>query len=253
MDGEDEGIYAWITINFLLQKIGKPPSHTTSTVDLGGGSTQVAYATEASSDTHKLSLAGQTYHIFTHSYLGFGLNTARDEITHRKTGEPSACVPSKAALPDFATCRAEIQKFIQKGFVPVAVPNDLATRKATHKLPLFAMSFIFDLASQLGLTRRPVRDGDPVMLYLSDYLSKAKEICSLNLAELSKMKAAPGPFSERTDDVTLTCFDLTYIHELLRVGYQRSNDEVLYTGSQIEMNNHPVETQWPLGAALMLT
>merc|ERR1712166_929861 len=117
------------------------------------------------------------------------------------------------------------------------------------------MSFIFDLvlmnvkitfssmiwlqASQLGLTRRPVRDGDPVMLYLSDYLSKAKEICSLNLAELSKMKAAPGPFSERTDDVTLTCFDLTYIHELLRVGYQRSNDEVLYTGSQIEMNNHP--------------
>lgn len=249
MDGEDEGIYAWITINFLLHKIGKPPSHTASTVDLGGGSTQVAYATSAASDTHKLVLAGQTYHIFTHSYLGFGLNTARDKITHRKTDGSSACMPSKTTSPDFATCRAQIQKFIQQGFASVAVPNDLSTPQATHKLSMFAMSFVFDLASQTGLTRQPLRDGDALMLYLSDYLSKAKEICSLNLAQLNKMRPR---LNDRTDDPALTCFDLTYIHELLRNGYRRSKDELLYTGSQIEMNNQPVETQWPLGAALML-
>merc|ERR1712086_744080 len=84
MDGEDEGTYAWITINFLLNKIGKPASHTATTVDLGGGSTQVAYATAPTSTTTKLKLAGETYHIFTHSYLGFGLNTARDKLTNRK-------------------------------------------------------------------------------------------------------------------------------------------------------------------------
>jgi len=251
MDGEDEGTYAWITINFLLNKIGKPASHTATTVDLGGGSTQVAYASSQTGGTTKLKLAGETYYIFTHSYLGFGLNAARSKITHRETGEPSACVPVKDRAADFTSCRAVVQKFIKAGFSAVKVPSDLAPA-GTRKLPIFVLSFIFDVASQLGMQRMPLRDGDPQMILVHDYFTKANQICGMTLSELNTMHSTAGPFSERSDDVALTCFDLIYIYELLRIGYGREQYEVMHTGQVIHVNQHPVETQWPLGAALML-
>lgn len=42
MPGEMEGVYAWITTNYLLGKIGGPDkSPTAAVLDLGGGSTQI--------------------------------------------------------------------------------------------------------------------------------------------------------------------------------------------------------------------
>lgn len=44
LDDRDEGLYAWYTVNFLLSKLH---DITTSlvTIDLGGGSTQMTFAT----------------------------------------------------------------------------------------------------------------------------------------------------------------------------------------------------------------
>lgn len=39
MDGTDEGIFSWFTVNFLLGTLGGP--NTVAALDLGGGSTQV--------------------------------------------------------------------------------------------------------------------------------------------------------------------------------------------------------------------
>eukprot|EP00658_Telonema_sp_P-2_P028964 TRINITY_DN22092_c0_g1_i1.p1 TRINITY_DN22092_c0_g1~~TRINITY_DN22092_c0_g1_i1.p1 ORF type:complete len:258 (-),score=91.66 TRINITY_DN22092_c0_g1_i1:144-917(-) len=33
MDGEDEGIYAWLSVNYLLKRVGKTAEHTVSTID----------------------------------------------------------------------------------------------------------------------------------------------------------------------------------------------------------------------------
>ena len=63
---------------------------------------QVAYATAPTSTTTKLKLAGETYHIFTHSYLGFGLNTARDKLTNRKAGN---CVQCRTACDRYVSFR----------------------------------------------------------------------------------------------------------------------------------------------------
>ena len=44
MEGKDEGVYAWITTNYLLGKIGGPDKTPTAAVfDLGGGSTQIVF------------------------------------------------------------------------------------------------------------------------------------------------------------------------------------------------------------------
>ncbi|GAA6002550.1 guanosine diphosphatase [Rhodotorula paludigena] len=93
MDGKDEGVYAWITINFLLGLIGpdQPASAGTAAVmDLGGASTQIVFEPiydPGSSDhlapgdhIYELQFAGADHVLYQHSHLGYGLMQARRAV-----------------------------------------------------------------------------------------------------------------------------------------------------------------------------
>ena len=94
MDGKDEGVYAWITTNYLLGKIGGPDKSPTAAVfDLGGGSTQIVFEPTFKSPSkgmpeklaegdHKYSLkfGGRDFELYQHSHLGYGLMAAREAI-----------------------------------------------------------------------------------------------------------------------------------------------------------------------------
>ncbi|KAI9787073.1 MAG: Guanosine-diphosphatase [Candelina submexicana] len=100
MDGKDEGVYAWITTNYLLGKIGGPDQTPTAAVfDLGGGSTQIVFQptfksasggmpeTLADGDhKYKLSFGGRDFTLYQHSYLDYGLMAARKSI-HRAVAQ----------------------------------------------------------------------------------------------------------------------------------------------------------------------
>ena len=95
MDGSDEGVYAWITTNYLLGKIGGPDENPTAAVfDLGGGSTQVVFQpTFEKSKTggmpehlaegdhkYELNFGGREFELYQHSHLGYGLMSARESM-----------------------------------------------------------------------------------------------------------------------------------------------------------------------------
>ena len=95
MDGKDEGVYAWITTNYLLGKIGGPDKTPTAAVfDLGGGSTQIVFQPtfpelkgggmpeKLSEGDHKyeLKFGGKDHVLYQHSYLGYGLMRARRHV-----------------------------------------------------------------------------------------------------------------------------------------------------------------------------
>ncbi|BAE56862.1 nucleoside phosphatase [Aspergillus flavus] len=95
MDGSDEGVYAWITTNYLLGKIGGPDETPTAAIfDLGGGSTQIVFQPtfeksksggmpeRLADGDHKyeLQFGGRGFDLYQHSHLGYGLMAAREAI-----------------------------------------------------------------------------------------------------------------------------------------------------------------------------
>jgi guanosine-diphosphatase len=95
MKGEDEGVYAWITTNYLLGKIGGPDHTPTAAVfDLGGGSTQIVFQPTFKDAAHggmpekladgdhkyELKFGGREFSLYQHSHLGYGLMSARNAV-----------------------------------------------------------------------------------------------------------------------------------------------------------------------------
>lgn len=122
MDGTDEGVYAWITTNYLLGKIGGPDKTPTAAVfDLGGGSTQIVFEPtfkeakdggmpeKLADGDHKyeLSFGGRDFTLYQHSYLGYGLMAARENL--HKLVFDGAYAEHKKAYPD-STSTAWLKK-----------------------------------------------------------------------------------------------------------------------------------------------
>lgn len=109
LDGSLEGVYAWITTNYLLGKIGGPDETPTAAIfDLGGGSTQIVFQpTFETSKTggmpqrlaegdhkYELEFGGRYFELYQHSHLRYGLMAARDEI-HKTVVESKLALNTK--------------------------------------------------------------------------------------------------------------------------------------------------------------
>ncbi|KAF8215303.1 nucleoside phosphatase family-domain-containing protein [Mycena galopus ATCC 62051] len=119
MDGAEQGMFAWVTANYLLGALSPSSSsgslasssskeehdQTYAVLALGGGSTQIVFAPSLSSSLaspaapapsmlpgehrYELDIAGTTRILYRHSYLGWGLVTARGRV-HRIVGTLAA-------------------------------------------------------------------------------------------------------------------------------------------------------------------
>lgn len=104
MDGKDEGVYAWITANYLLGTLPSAQASSSNArttpyavLDLGGASTQIVFkpffdrdgdgiddekGLEDGEHKYDLHFGGATHVLYQHSYLGYGLMRARAGV-HR--------------------------------------------------------------------------------------------------------------------------------------------------------------------------
>ncbi|CAG8981952.1 hypothetical protein HYALB_00013573 [Hymenoscyphus albidus] len=119
--GETEGLYGWIAANYLLGGFDAPDKHvhgqghhTYGFLDMGGASAQIAFApnsTEAEKHANDLKLLrmrtlnGESteYKVFTTTWLGFGVNQAREryveqlmdaQFTKSPHETPDPCLPA---------------------------------------------------------------------------------------------------------------------------------------------------------------
>ncbi|KAI3620395.1 hypothetical protein CBS9595_002362 [Malassezia furfur] len=96
MDGREEGVFAWITVNYLLNLIGAegppgaPTPQTAAVLDLGGGSTQIVFEPRMPDPKQGMhpgehvyelrDFENSTFTLYQNSYLGYGLKQARQSV-----------------------------------------------------------------------------------------------------------------------------------------------------------------------------
>ncbi len=255
MNPMEEGLFAWFTVNYLLDDFtsGKSVGDSHACLDLGGGSTQIIFAPKRfpvkgiegrKHFIHKVDiLPGQPLDVYSHSYLGLGLMAAREaifkkEISTSGSGDAksqkvrSSCIPSAspqkfnfhgneyevsaAASTSFDSCLSIVNSVIEEN--NVHQPEELAKREVA------AFSYFFDLAIEAGLI-----SGFQGRVTVQDYVEAARKAC------LDKKS-------------TFECVDLTFVTSLLTKGYGFPMAKSLSLFKKI--NGH--EASWALGVGYQL-
>ncbi|XP_013887620.1 ectonucleoside triphosphate diphosphohydrolase 5 isoform X2 [Austrofundulus limnaeus] len=254
MDGTNEGILAWLSLNFLTGHLNADAKKTVGILDLGGGSTQITFLPKLKRTAESAPVAdfvarfdffNSTFELYSHSYLGNGIMAARLATLGALGAEElewqvfkSSCLPNKfrdewsfggltyhvsgdpGGHAGYKLCYQEVLKVV-KGIIHQ--PYELEDGNV-----FFAFSYYFDRAVDAGLIDG-VQGG---MLQVRDFKKRAKEVCN----KITKYPPI-SPF---------LCLDLTYITCLLKDGFGFKDSTVLQLTKKV--NN--VEASWALGAML---
>lgn len=249
MDGHDEGIYAWLTVNFLEGGITDHSQKLFGTLDLGGGSVQITFTPEQQTLSKApeefikhTTIFKHKYTLYTHSYLGLGLMAARMAIlnyggrvhSYNKNARQSPCLlkdfkgkwqfQSKAydvsgtSTSGYESCLEHAMRIVSQ----VQKTDEVAT------LDFHIFSYFYDRAVEMGLIDR--KQGGQV--YVRDFTSGAKRACS---GQIEKAR-------------NFLCLDTVFIRTLLTDGFGLKEDKQITMRKKIRK----VEVSWALGATLDL-
>lgn len=252
MNGVDEGIFAWITVNFLTGDL-QHASSKVGILDLGGGSLQVTFSPQDETTIQmapidhisSFHLFNTTYTLYTHSYLGLGLMSARIDVlggVHSSSLLPlggstelvSPCLAAeysgsweygdvvytvkgqRSGEPVYEACRSRVQQLLRGKLL---APSDAAA------VDFFALGYFYLRAVDLGF----IEGGAEGSVTLDEYTQAAKRVCS------SSSVSPASPF---------LCLDIIYVCVLLEdLGFPPQKTFKLARTIQ------GVETSWALGAA----
>ncbi|KAI8807683.1 nucleoside phosphatase GDA1/CD39 [Cladochytrium replicatum] len=277
MDGKDEGVFAWITVNYLLGNLGKSDGHPTAAVmDLGGASTQIVFEPAAdggeyimAEGDHKYELAygGRKHVLFQHSYLRYGLMESRKRI------KSAAASPASPSADNFSTCHEPTFSEIFN------LPSDSQSSPTSWKgkgadfrhCKSLISRHLFD-KSPTSCQRKPCSFDGVYQPRLVEKFSSDRDLNAFSyffdwfvvstLTMGSRMCASTHPPIENQSIRHLTpekikqylaenpdwCLDIAYTYSLLADGYELPDDRVLKLAQKIR----GVETGWALGAAMHL-
>nr|XP_035965903.1 ectonucleoside triphosphate diphosphohydrolase 6 isoform X2 [Halichoerus grypus] len=233
----------------LPNSLKTPGKSSVGMLDLGGGSTQITFLPRVE-DTLQTSPPGyltslqmfnRTYKLYSYSYLGLGLMSARLAILGGMEGKPAEDgkeLVSPCLSPGFTgewehaevTYRISGQKAVNlhelcASRVSEILRNKVHRTEEVKDVDFYAFSYYYDLAANVGLI--DVEKGGS--LVVGDFDIAAKYVC-----RTAETRPQGNPF---------LCMDLTYISLLLQE-FGFPENKVLKLTRKI--NN--VETSWALGA-----
>jgi guanosine-diphosphatase len=298
MDGKDEGVYAWITTNYLLGKIGGPDKTPTAAVfDLGGGSTQIVFQPtfpaphggmpeQLQEGDHKYSLSfgGRDFTLYQHSYLGYGLMEARNNL-HRVVvegmydshGQSTDWLSKPVPNPCFGIGMSkkvevalgeghELGASVTVNMTGPSVGSPAQCRALAEKTlkkdsECKLAPCAFNGVHQPSLEKTFSREDVYLFSYFYDRTQPLGMPESFTLRELKDLTARvckggdawkvfasiPGAMEE-LEDRPETCLDLNFMLALLHTGYEMPIDREVKIAKKIKGN----ELGWCLGASLPL-
>ena len=209
ISGGEEGVFGWLTVNYLLGHLhhgGTFP--TVGALDLGGGSTQVTFVPVDRPREHAqtIYLSGKRYPLYTYSYLGLGQDQARERVDSPACflpGYPFA--PDRVGAGDYDACRDAIRRTLAK-----PCEDEPCSLFGVYQPPIYgdllAFSVYYFTADYFGLS------GGLSPLELE---ARAREFCATPWSEL----VAREPEAEASPYVPNYCFAGAYVVTLLTDGW----------------------------------
>lgn len=252
INGEEEGLYGWLALNYLSKTITMPPSSSSAQnivthgfLDMGGASAQIAFApnqTETSKhmedlynvnlrtlngDDHKMS-------VFISTWLGFGANEARTRLSQKlasdgKTTDP--CLPQGLSiqvpllnqtelitiegLGEFKQCLEEMEPLLNKHLPCVDEP---CLFNGVHVPALDFETNKFVGVSEYWYTAHDIF-GIGGTYDFEVYEKKAREFCDLTWDEIVANSDNNLYNGISKDKLETACFKATWIMNVLHEGF----------------------------------
>lgn len=296
MDGKEEGVYAWITANYLLDTIRATTAAGTSTyavLDLGGGSTQIVFEpTFTSDDTtlldgehkYELQFGGHTHVLYQHSYLGYGLMSARRSIhrlvefmwtishatehgdsSHAVIGNPCLAKGTErvveievgrngelrnvnmdgADIGGFEACKRVVELVMAKDAVCQVKPCSFNGVYQPSLLDTFPQGKVLLLSYFYDRLFPLLSPGSSITV--KTVADLAHRVCQGKLEWMANWGHEPSVMLE-LEERPEYCLDLTFQHALLRLGYEFEDHREI----RIEKQLSGTELGWCLGASIAM-
>ncbi|CDO69866.1 hypothetical protein BN946_scf184884.g25 [Trametes cinnabarina] len=300
MDGRDEGVYSWITVNYLLDTIrssSPKDAQPYAVLDLGGASTQIVFeptfdmskpdsTLEEGEHKYDLNFGGHKHVLYQHSYLGYGLMEARKsvhkvvefmssvlgkphgkdatvanpclakgterrvEVQDNRLGEKWNVTMVGQDVGSFEGCNRVVELVMAKDSVCEVKPcsfNGVYQPSLLETFPhgkVLLLSYFYDrLSPFVSATVNPVTP--PIRI--SAFADLAKTVCE-GPAAWRERWGADAALMKELEGRPEYCLDLTFMHALLRLGYEFSGDREVEIGKQID----GTELGWALGATISM-
>eukprot|EP00051_Salpingoeca_urceolata_P005682 m.75795 g.75795 ORF g.75795 m.75795 type:complete len:472 (-) comp14494_c0_seq2:101-1516(-) len=212
IDGGDEGAWGWMAVMAATS----PFDDRLAVADLGGGSTQISVALEEDIPgvTRLVEFAGQRWHLFSQSFLGWGVNAALDAAIQFETSQAARrqrdLHPLMACRPGAPDAALHCQRLVHYLLHQHEINNQtLAGQFRASRLP--SLSHVAGISGYwygVHLVYRTDRRG-VIHVSLANLTDTADRQCSYGDASAE---------AELVRDAKVCpCFHLTYIVELLRL------------------------------------
>jgi len=270
ISGEQEGINGWMAVNYLMgvfdnaqtSSVAKEsaPSQTMGVVEMGGSSMQITFAPASSSPADRsrlttLEIAGKTYHLYTHSFLQYGLQAA-EKLYQRlaidsieESGNP--CYPRAlrhSATGDFDQCTSLLERVVDRS-VKCAAGEGKCSFNGVFQPKINEEQFVaienfyytvqfFGTAEQEQEQQGTENGGNN---FIKGLRAKGKEFCNMDWSAL-KTEYTDTP----EEKLRSFCFSAAYQTMVLESGLGFSDAANLRVAKTI--NGKSID--WELGAAL---
>ncbi|KAG9066270.1 Guanosine-diphosphatase [Linnemannia hyalina] len=285
MDGGDEGVYAWVTVNYLLGRISSiEKTPTVAIMDLGGASTQIVFepltvnghSVAQGPQRVPMSFNGNNYVLFQHSYLNYGLNEANKAINNYVIENPidntedinlsadeylHPCMPVDSrkkylhgekevtliGVSDTANeCRRVVEAIFYKD---KACSQNPCSFNGVYQ-PSLATSFNSDIYAFSYIFDRitPFLAGSDVPIQditLQQLEELTERVCVADEDAFKEFDSVPTAKTE-LGRVAEMCMDLNYIYGLFQYGYGIPKGHKINLTKKIR----DYETGWCLGASI---
>ncbi|XP_003514715.1 ectonucleoside triphosphate diphosphohydrolase 2 [Cricetulus griseus] len=286
LSGQDEGVFGWVTANYLLENFIKygwvgrwirPRKGTLGAMDLGGASTQITFETtrpseDPDSEVH-LRLYGQHYRVYTHSFLCYG----RDQVLKRLLASALQIHHFHPCWPKGYSTQVLLRDVYQSPCTMDQRPHDFNSSAIVSLSGTSSPALCRDLVSGLfnfsfcpfsqcsfnGVFQPPVTGSFiafSAFYYTVDFL---RTVMELPVGTLQQLEAATEIVCNQTwaelqarvprQEARLAdyCAGAMFIQQLLSRGYRF--DEHSYRGVVFQKKAADTAVGWALGYMLNLT